>query len=77
MLEKTLLLDTFDAVKEFVDIAASKDYKITIKSGDFIVDAKSIMAVFSLDLTKPVEMQADCKYACELSRQIEKFVCKN
>lgn len=74
MLEKTLLLDNIDKVREFVDIATSKEYIITLKSDKFIVDAKSIMSVFSLDLTKPVQMQADCKTTIDLNRQIEKFV---
>ncbi len=74
MIEKTLLLDNIDKVREFVDIATSKEYNITLKSDKFIVDAKSIMAVFSLDLTKPVKMQADCKTVIDLTRQIEKFV---
>ena len=76
MLVKMLLLDTIDSVREFVDIANTKDYKITLKSGETLVDAKSIMSVFSLDLTKPVEKQADCKAVFELSRQIEKFFSK-
>lgn len=76
MLNKILLLDTIDYVREFVDIANSKDYRILLKSGDKVVDGKSIMSVFSLDLTKPVEMTADCKTVFELSRQIEKFVYK-
>ncbi len=76
MLNKILLLDTIDCVREFVDIANTKDYKIFLKSGDKVVDGKSIMSVFSLDLTKPVEMTADCKTVFELSRQIEKFVYK-
>ncbi|MBR6565149.1 MAG: HPr family phosphocarrier protein [Clostridia bacterium] len=76
MLNKILLLDTIDNVREFVDIANSKDYRILLKSGDKVVDGKSIMSVFGLDLTKPVEMTADCKTVFELSRQIEKFVYK-
>lgn len=76
MLVKILLLDTIDSVREFVDIANTKDYKITLKSGNTVVNAKSIMSVFGLDLTRPVEMTADCKTVFELSRQIEKFVLK-
>ena len=76
MLNKTLLLDTIDKVREFVDIANTKDYKITLKSGNTIVDGKSIISVFSFDLTKPIEMEADCKTVFELSRQIDKFVVK-
>ena len=76
MFVKVLLLDTIDSVREFVEIANSKDYKIILKSGDSFVNAKSIISVFSLDLTKPIEMEADCNNAFELSRQIEKFVYK-
>ena len=74
MLEKVLLLDTIDSVREFVDIAASKDYDITLQSGRNTVNAKSIMGVFSLDLTKPVKMRADCKLMAELARQIKPFI---
>lgn len=76
MLCKTLLLDTIDKVREFVDIANSKDYNIVLKANNKIVNAKSIISVFSFDLTKPVVMEADCKLVFELSRQIEKFVIK-
>lgn len=76
MLNKILLLDTIGSVREFVDIANTKDYDIVLKSGGKVADAKSIMSVFGLDLTKPVEMVAECKTVFELSRQIEKFVYK-
>ncbi|MBE6787513.1 MAG: HPr family phosphocarrier protein [Ruminococcaceae bacterium] len=76
MLTKILLLDTIDKVRDFVDIANTKDYKITLKSGDTIVDGKSIISVFSFDLTKPIEMEAECKSGFELSRQIDRFVLK-
>lgn len=74
MLEQVLILDSIDRVRKFVDIAASKDYAVTLESGKYIVDAKSIVGVFSLDLTKPVLMRADCNMVAELSRQIEPFV---
>ncbi len=73
MLEKTLILNSFDEVKQFVDLACTKDYDIELMSGKYIVNAKSIMGVFSLDLTKPVVMAAHCDSVAELSRQVEKF----
>lgn len=76
MLKTTLLLNTIDNVRDFVEIANSKEYEITLKSGDIIVNAKSIISVFSLDLTKPVEMVANCTAAFDLFRQIEKYVYK-
>ena len=50
MLEKTIMLKSFDEVKKFVDIANTKNYDIELMSGKYIVNAKSIMGVFSLDL---------------------------
>ena len=76
MLTEILLLDTIDKVREFVDIANLKEFKILLKSADKVVDAKSIMSVFSLDLTKPVEMVADCKTSFELTKYIQKFLYK-
>ncbi len=73
MFETTIMLKNFEAVKEFVDIANSKDYDIELMSGKYIVNAKSIMGVFSLDLTKPMVMVAHCDSAAELSRQTAQF----
>ena len=74
MLEKTIILQDFNAVKEFVEIANSKDYDIELMYGKYVINAKSIMGVFSLDLTKPLVMVAHCECAGELLRQIKKFI---
>ena len=73
MLEKTIVLKDFTAVKEFVDIANSKPYDIELLSGKYIVNAKSIMGVFSLDLTKPLVMVAHTDSPSELLRQTAPF----
>lgn len=73
MLEKTIMLSSFDDVKKFVDIACSKDYDIELLSGKYIVNAKSIMGVFSLDLTKPLVVVAHCENNAEFARQMEQF----
>lgn len=77
MLEKMILLDTIDNVREFSAIAGTKDYQIELSSDDRVVNAKSINEIFSLDLTKPIKMTAHCDMVAELSRQIEKYVVKN
>lgn len=74
MLEKKLMLDNIDKVRQFVNIAMSKDYDIELLSGKYIVNAKSIMGVFSLDLTKPVTMVAHCEMVAELTKQIMPFL---
>ncbi len=73
MLEKQLMLTNFEDVKKFVEITNSKDYPIELLSGKYIINAKSIMGIFSLDLTKPVTMVAHCDNIAELSRQVAPF----
>ena len=73
MLEKSLMLRSMDYVKKFVDIANTKSYDIELMSGKYIINAKSIMGVFSLDLTKPVTMVAHCDSVAELARQVAPF----
>ncbi len=73
MLEKTIMLRDFEAVKNFVDIANTKNYDIELLSGKYVVNAKSIMGVFSLDLTKPLVMVAHTDTPTELLRQTVQF----
>ena len=50
-----VLLDSIDKVKEFVQIAGNVECNFDLKSGRFVIDGKSIMGIFSLDLSKPLE----------------------
>ena len=74
MLEKTVILKDFAAVKEFVEIANSKDYDIELMYGKYVINAKSIMGVFSLDLTKPLVCVAHTESTGEFLRQIKNFI---
>lgn len=51
-----ITLRTVDKVKEFVDVASKIDGDLDLISGRSIIDGKSMMGIFSLDLTKPIEM---------------------
>lgn len=73
MFEKTIMLRSFEDVKKFVDIASSKSYEVDLISGKYVVNAKSIMGVFSLDLTKPLVVKAYCENNAEIARQLEPF----
>ena len=48
-------------VKDFVRIVQDYPYEIDLKSDKYVVDAKSILGIFSLDLSKPlvVEIHSD------------------
>lgn len=76
MFETTIMLKNFNDVKMFVDIANTKEYDIELLSGKYIVNAKSIMGVFSLDLTRPIMVAAHCDNSSEFARQIRPFVFK-
>ena len=45
-------LKSVDAVKEFVNLVARIDYDFDLVSGRYTIDSKSIMGIFSLDLSK-------------------------
>lgn len=44
-------------VKYFVNAACQQPFDIDIVSGRYIIDAKSIMGIFSLDLAKPIRVE--------------------
>ena len=57
-------LSTIENVKDFVNIVSKYDYEIDLKSGRYVVDAKSIMGIFSLDLMNKIEVSVhsdDCE----------------
>ena len=49
-------LNSIDDVKEFCALTNSCKFDVDVLSGRYAVDAKSIMGIFSLDLTKEVEL---------------------
>ena len=52
-------LGKFEYAKRFVEISSSKSCFCVLKSGKYVVDAKSILGVFSLDLSNPVELEVE------------------
>lgn len=51
-----ITLNSIEKVKSFVNVIANYDYDFDLVSGRYVVDAKSIMGIFSLDLTKPITL---------------------
>ncbi len=49
-------LNTIDKVKAFVDSVNKFNTEFDLISGRFVIDAKSIMGIFSLDLSKPINL---------------------
>lgn len=53
----TISLASVEDVKKFVNTANLYDFDIDLVSGRYQVDAKSIMGIFSLDLSKPLQLE--------------------
>ncbi len=49
-------MNTIEDVKHFVTEANAQVSDIDVVSGRYLVDAKSLLGLFSLDLTKPVDV---------------------
>ncbi len=49
-------LNSIDKVKSFVNEIAKFDNEFDLVSGRYVIDAKSIMGIFSLDLSKPITL---------------------
>ena len=49
-------LNSIDKVKSFVNAITQFDFDFDLISGRYVIDAKSIMGIFSLDLSKPIDL---------------------
>jgi len=62
-----IMLRSINDVKDFVNIVNQYDFDVDLTSGRYVVDAKSIMGIFSLDLSKPIRVEVhtdDCENFC-------------
>lgn len=49
-------LNSIEKVKTFVNEISKFDAEFDLVSGRYVIDAKSIMGIFSLDITKPIDL---------------------
>ena len=69
-------LNSIDKVKSFVNTISQFDYDFDLVSGRYVIDAKSIMGIFSLDLSKPIDLtvHADGE-AEEVLSTLKDYIC--
>ena len=74
--EVKLVLNSMDKVKKFVQTITKFDGEFDMVSGKYVVDAKSIMGIFSVDLSKPVVLQihAEENEEDEILKAIQEFM---
>lgn len=69
-------LQSIDQIKSLVQAVATSPYDIDVASGRYVVNAKSILGIFSLDIEKPMELiihGEDCENILE---QLEPLIIK-
>ena len=76
MKELKVRISTINDVKEFVSTVMLFGYDIDLISGRYAIDAKSIMGIFSIDLSKELKLVAHSDDAAELEEAIAKFIVK-
>ena len=74
MKETKITLSTIQDVREFVNTVVGVDYEVDLVQGRYVIDAKSIMGIFSLDLLSPITVVAHTESAAEFFESIKKFV---
>ena len=70
----TIKLSLAENVKSFVNIVNRHAYDIDLRAGRHVVDAKSILGIFSLDLSKPITMEVYDDNCDDLMEDIKSFV---
>lgn len=65
-------LNSIDKVKSFVNDVTKFDTDFDLVSGRYVIDAKSIMGIFSLDLSKPINLNIHSEDSAESIMEILK-----
>ena len=71
-----IMLSSINDVKDFVNIVSRYDFDVDLTSGRYVVDAKSIMGIFALDIHSPIKVVANTNDATPFFNAIDKFVVK-
>ena len=67
-------LNSIDKVKKFVGIISKFDHDFDLVSGRYVIDAKSIMGIFSLDLSKPITLEVYADHCDDLMEELKPFI---
>lgn len=73
MKSTNIRLSSIQDVRTFVEIVSRYDAEIDLACGRYIVDAKSIMGIFSLDLLNPIKLTVQTENADELVKLFEEI----
>ncbi|MCI8554932.1 MAG: HPr family phosphocarrier protein [Clostridiales bacterium] len=60
--------------QKFVGICNDINFKVELYSGPYVIDAKSIMGIFSLDFSTPIELCAHCDNSDDFAERIAPYL---
>lgn len=69
-----LLLGSINDVKDFVNTVSKYDFDVDLTSDRYVVDAKSIMGIFSLDLSQPIKVEVHSDDCDAFMEEIKSFI---
>jgi len=69
-------LSLVENVNKFVNIVARYPFEMDLRAGRHVVDAKSILGIFSLDLSKPIVLEIYSDDCDDLMENIAPFLCE-
>jgi len=69
-------LPTVEAVQKFVELISPLSGQFDLLSDEYILDAKSLMGIFKLDLTAPIKLQIE-KATKETMQIIKRFIVED
>ena len=69
-------LSMAESVKNFVNVVSKYPYDIDLRSGRFVIDAKSLLGIFSLDHSKPNELEIYSDKCDDLVSELAPFIVK-
>ena len=70
----TINLKMAENVKSFVQITNKYDFDMDLRAGRHVVDAKSILGIFSLDLSQPVVLEIYSEHCDDLIAELSAFI---
>ena len=67
-------LNSIDKVKSFVNDVTKFESDFDLVSGRYVIDAKSIMGIFSLDLSKPIDLNIHSENTDEILKVLKPYI---
>ena len=71
-----IMLANVQDVRDFVNIVVLIEFEVDLAQGRYLIDAKSIMGIFALDLLSPITVIAHTEYADDFFAKLARFAVK-